>query len=136
MITSKRIFLVFLGLLSAWALAWSQPGAGVDLSGYNLMYSQSPVVALWVSDKIGKLGKFSAEFVVTAPDGKKYTATRKSEQGDFVTAEVVFPRDFFQATAEPGKYTWTCRVLGRDMAHGGFVYKSVGSYANQLRVVD
>jgi len=85
--------------------------------------SQEPVAKLEVRDKYGSLGKYTAVWIVSAPDGRQFQAKKTVERDDF--GYVYFPDDF-SALSEPARYSWKCFVEGHEVVHGSFEFARNG----------
>jgi hypothetical protein len=88
-------------------------------------YEMSSDVELGIRDKLGDLGRYTAVFVVTAPDGEQHKATRQVVESDM--GYILFPDDFKTDWDRDGKYKWQCRVDGKVVSEGAFEYKSTPS---------
>ncbi len=99
--------------------------------------SVEPQVQLGIRDKLGVLGKYTAVFVVTAPDGERQRATRQVVDSDVENdwGEVSYPGDFGALLYQSGTYRWECRVDGEVVAKGTFEYKSM-STGQRLTIPD
>ena len=86
-------------------------------------FSQAPIAKLEVRDKLGSLGKYTAVWIVSAPDGKQFQTKKTVERDDF--GYVYFPDDF-AAASEPGRYSWKCFVEGHEVVHGSFEFARHG----------
>jgi len=92
-------------------------------------FSQKPVAKLGVRDKYGSLGKYTAVWIVSDPDGRQYQAQTMVKGDD--TGYVYFPDDF-PAYARAGRYSWKCLVDGHEVVHGSFEF---AQHALQLTVI-
>ena len=92
---------------------------------------QEPVVELGVRNKTRSLDKFTAVWIVNAPDGRRYEAKATVERLNI--GIVRFPDDF-QTYSKPGQYSWKCLVEGRLAAAGSFEFRTVATYSDQLTV--
>ena len=93
--------------------------------------SMEPAVRLSVRDKYGRLGKYTAVWIVRGPTGSQYRAEVTVKQDDL--KDVHFPADF-RGHASPGRYSWKCFVAGREVLNGSFEFKTVVSYSDQVTV--
>ena len=74
-------------------------------------------VKLVIREKFGNQ-KYDATFVVTAPDGKKFS--RSVEVLPEEWGVVFFPHDFDGADEIAGKYKWVASVNGEKVIGGSF----------------
>jgi len=81
--------------------------------------SQAPIAKLGVRDKFGSLGKYTAVWIVSAPDGSQYETKTTVEGDDW--GYVYFPNDF-PALQQSGRYSWRCVVDGHEVVHGSFEF--------------
>ena len=107
------------------------------------MVSTTAQIKLGVLDKYGQLGPYTATFVVhNERTGKDYLLVKELTKGQ-TGVDVLFPTDpsdpdYFKtdkgeaAQANPGRYTWECRVKGVRAVGGHFVFPEVG---NDITVV-
>jgi hypothetical protein len=77
-------------------------------------------IKLGVRDKFSVLGRYSATFIVTAPNGKKFYKSIDVEGDQW--GDVVYPDDFKQSrtVATSGLHTWECVVNGEIALRGKF----------------
>jgi hypothetical protein len=81
------------------------------------------VTVLGVRDKYGALGSFTAEFVVTAADGKSAKVRKNGRGNEF--CEVRFPYDFKgPATMATGNFSYKILANGNVIAVGTFEYRA------------
>lgn len=93
--------------------------------------SQEPAVQLGVRNKFGNRRKYTAVWIVSGEDGRRYGARATVEGDDW--GYVFFPENF-GAISRPIGYTWTVSVDGKRVAAGSFEFKSVQGYSDQLEV--
>jgi hypothetical protein len=107
------------------------------------MVSTTPHIKLGVLDKYHSLDGYQAVFIVTSErDHQEYILTKtvaKTEQG----VDVLFPSEatdpeYFKslkglaAQPVPGSYTWECRVKGKRVVGGHFIYPEAGNDINTI----
>lgn len=92
-------------------------------------YSVSGSVQIGVREKEGRIGSFTAQFIVTNPAGEQYSAQRFIGASQF--GYVYFPQDFGVTVAKPGGHTWMCVVDKKIVANGQFDYVVLSDYAGQ-----
>ena len=102
------------------------------------MVSTTAQIKLGVLDKYGQLGPYTATFVVHSERTQKdYLLVKELTKGQ-TGVDVLFPTDpsdpdYFKtekgeaAPANPGRYTWECRVKGVRAVGGRFVFPEVGN---------
>jgi len=84
------------------------------------LQSAGAVIKLGILDKYDALSSYEAIFIVTAPNGKHYKAS-KSVSRDW--GFVLFPDEFQPKTyAGHGKFLWKCVVRGNVVGRGAFLW--------------
>lgn len=96
--------------------------------------STSPHVRIGVRNAFGNhnIGSYTAQFVITGPDGRQYKATRVVKGDDW--GYVFFPNDFNAWWGRGNKYTWSCRVHGKVIAQGTFEHEYISPDAERITV--
>jgi hypothetical protein len=108
------------------AVVYSQ-GGGNQVSNVTWQQSKETTIKLGVRDKNGTLGSYTAVFVVTGPDKKKYTTSRKVNGDDF--EYVTFPGDFSESLPTAGGlYTVECSVKGQVVTRDKFRWTDPGEF--------
>jgi hypothetical protein len=110
--TIKRLTLA--ALLCAAFITVTQAQAPANASW---QVSQSASAELSIRDKSGTTNSYEAEFIVTAPDGKKFNREIIVEGKDWGT--VSFPDDF-DTFPRTGRFSWVCMVNGEMVSRGRF----------------
>lgn len=105
---------------------------GGATSNVNWQASQAAFVQIGIRDKNGSLGKFTAVFVLSTPDGRQYE-TKVTVPEPLGWGYVRFPDDL-PTYSKPGQYSWKYIVDGREVVTGKFEFTTVSWYADQLRV--
>lgn len=125
----RLLFVGFFGLLLI-----ATPAAKAQ----TWMVSTTAQIKLGVLDKYGQLGPYTATFVVHSERTQKdYFLVKELTKGQ-TGVDVLFPTDpsdpdYFKtekgesAPANPGRYTWECRVKGVRAVGGRFVFPEVGN---------
>jgi hypothetical protein len=89
--------------------------------------SKATSVTLGVRDKFGSLGAYTADFIVTGPDRKKYSVNKQVNSSDW--GYVSFPGDFTPSFASVGGvYSVECLVNSRVVTRDRFRYTSPGDF--------
>jgi hypothetical protein len=108
------------------AVVYSQGGVN-QVEDVTWQQSKESTIKLGVRDKGGSLGSYTAVFVVTGPDKKKYTASRKVNGDDF--EYVSFPGDFGESLPSVGGlYTVECTVKGQVVTRDKFRWTHPGEF--------
>jgi len=82
-------------------------------------FSSSPLISFGVRNKFGNY-KYTANFVVHAPNDKIYYCAQDGHGDDFVYS--FFPNSYKGAYFTPGEYVWECYVNGNKIASKEFHY--------------
>jgi hypothetical protein len=82
--------------------------------------ADGPIVELSIRDKFGEAGRYTATFIVNAPDGKQYKAIKNAVGSEFF--HVIFPGDFNAPHMQNGKYTYKTMVGNKVIYTGSFQY--------------
>jgi hypothetical protein len=101
-------------------------------SGTNLpskwLQSAGPVMKLGIWAKNDTLTSYEATFIVTAPNGKQYKA---SKHVSIDWGEVLFPDEFQpKIYAGRGRFSWKCVVRDNVVGQGAFLFN--GTEAKSL----
>jgi hypothetical protein len=79
--------------------------------------SQTASVELGIRNSQGAVEPYEADFIVTTPDGKKFTRTIVVEGKEW--GMVSFPEDF-DTYPRTGRFSWVCVVNGEKVLRGQF----------------
>jgi hypothetical protein len=94
--------------------------AAQEPAGVSWQLSEAPQMQMGVRDKFGTLNGYDATFTVTSARGEHTKKAVHVNGSDF--KYVLFPEDFPNYIEEKGRFSWTCTVRGRIVAHGAFSY--------------
>jgi hypothetical protein len=94
--------------------------------------SQGANVQIGVRDKFGALGNYVVKFVVKDGNGEEFTMEKEVTSDNW--GYVSFPSDF-EVYSNPGDYTWKAYVGEEEVGEGSFIYSTVETFADQVRVI-
>jgi len=84
--------------------------------------ADSAIVELSIRDKFGDAGRYTATFIINAPDGKQYKAIKNGVGSKFY--RVIFPNDFGSVYLTNGNYTYKTIVENKVIYTGSFQYNN------------
>jgi hypothetical protein len=92
----------------------------ISLAEPSWQEADGAIVELGIRDKYGDLGKYTATFIINAPDGKQHKVIKNVVGSDW--GEAVFPKDFGSVYLQNGNYTYKKMVGNKVVGTGSFQY--------------